>query len=125
VDAEVTKSGTLELIGHAGTQKRPQSHQQGYYFQISNTGAWTLFKSNSDGKHITLGNGSTTPLGIGYWHRLSLSLNNDKMTASVDGRGITTLKDSSYQDGQIGMGITSYDGDQFDNLSITPIGSKK
>lgn len=125
VDAALTKPGTLELIGRAGTQKRPQSHQQGYYFQISNTGAWTLFKSNSDGKHTTLVSGSVAPFDTGSWHRLSLSFNSDEITASLDEKNVTTLRDSSYQAGQIGMGITSYDADQFDNLSITPIRARR
>lgn len=125
VDAELTKPGTLELIGRAGTQKRPQSHQQGYYFQISDTGAWTFFKSNSDGKHMTLASGSTSPLGIGAWHRLSLSFDNDEITASVDKKNVTTFKDSSYQAGEIGMGIIGYDADQFDNLSITSTRTNK
>ncbi len=30
VDAELAKPGVLELIGRAGVQKRPQSHQEGY-----------------------------------------------------------------------------------------------
>ena len=42
VDAELAKPGVIELIGRAGIQKRPQSHQQGYYFQIADTGAWTI-----------------------------------------------------------------------------------
>jgi len=124
VDAELTKPGTIELIGRAGKQERPQSHQQGYYFQISNTGAWTLFKGNSDGKHTILASGSTAPFDIGSWHRLSLSLNNDKITASLDKKTVTTLKDSSYQVGQIGIGITGYDADQFHNLSIIPSRTK-
>lgn len=65
VDAELTKPGTIELISRAGNQKRPQPHQQGYYFQISNTGAWTFFKGNSDGKHTILASRSTAPFDIG------------------------------------------------------------
>ena len=119
VDAELARPGTLELIGRADMQKRPQSHQQGYYLQIADTGAWTLLKSNSDGNHTTLAAGSTAPLGTDRWHRLSLSFNDASITASVDGKNVTSLTDTSYSAGQIGLGITSYDTDQFDNLSIT------
>ena len=122
VDAELAKPGVIELIGRAGTQKRPQSHQQGYYFQILDTGAWTILKSDSHGKRTTLASGSTDAPGVGRWHRLNLSLNNETITASMDGKTISTLKDNSYQAGQIGMGITSYDTDQFDNLAITQAG---
>jgi hypothetical protein len=121
VDVEFAKLGALELIGRAGTQKRPQSHQQGYYFQIKDTGAWTIFKSDSEGAYSTLASGSTDALGTGRWHRLGLSFNNETITASLDGQNVTELKDSSYHSGQFGIGITSYDTNQFDNVSIMPI----
>ena len=120
VDAVLVKPGTLELIGRAGTQKRPQSHQQGYLLQVANTGAWTVLKSDTSGKRTTLASGASSSLGIGQWHHFSLSLKADTITALVDGQRLTALKDSSYQSGQIGLGLTGYDTDQFDNLAITP-----
>jgi len=120
VDAELAKPGVLELIGRAGVQKRPQSHQEGYYFQVSDTGAWTLLKSNSKGNRTVLSYGQGAPLGIASWHRLGLTFHNDQIAASVDGNRVTALTDSSYGAGQIGIGLIGYDTDQFDNLSITP-----
>jgi hypothetical protein len=120
VDAELAKPGVLELIGRAGLQKRPQSHQEGYYFQVSDTGAWTLLKSNSKGNRTVLSYGQGAPLGVASWHRLGLTFHNDQIMASVDGKRVTALTDSSYGAGQIGIGLTGYDTDQFDNLSITP-----
>jgi hypothetical protein len=113
------------LIGRAGTQKRPQSHQEGYYFQMSDAGAWAIFKSDADGKHTPLASGSTNAIGTGHWHRLGLSFDSDTITASLDGKRIKVLRDNSYHSGQLGMGITSYDIDQFDNLSIIQTGKKK
>lgn len=124
VDAELAKPGNLLLIGRAGTQKRPQSHQQGYYFQISDTGAWTISKENSDGVTTPLANGTVAALGIGRWHHLSLSFNNERITALVDEQKVKELTDTSYASGQVGLGLTGYDTDQFDNLSITPIKGK-
>ena len=125
VDAQLARPGTLEVIGRAGIQKRPQSHQQGYYFQIADTGVWTLLKGDSKGLRTKLAGGSMHPLGIGRWHRLGLSFNNETIGISVDGKSLTSLRDGSYQAGQIGLGLTSYDTDQFDNLAITPIRSAK
>ena len=121
VDAELVKPGALVLIGRAGTQKRPQANQQGYYFQISNTGAWTIYKNNTEDVHTNLASGSVAALGLGRWHRLGLSLNDQTITASVDGKTVTTVTDGSYRSGQVGIGITGYDTDQFDNLSILPV----
>ncbi len=103
VDAELAKPGVLELIGRAGVQKRPQSHQEGYYFQVSDTGAWTLLKSDSRGNRTVLSYGQGTPLGIATWHRLGLTFHNEQIVASVDGKRVTALTDSSYGAGQIGI----------------------
>jgi hypothetical protein len=119
-DAELKKPGTLELIGRAGTQNRPQSHQQGYYFQITDAGMWTVFKSDADGKRTVLARSATTPLGTGTWHRLALSFSGPAITASVDGKDLGVVRDSTYTAGQGGLGLTSYDTDQFDNLSFKP-----
>ena len=120
VDAVLVRPGTLELLGRAGTQKRPQSHQQGYLLQISDTGAWVLMKSDTQGKRTALGSGTAAELGVNRWHRLSLAFQGETITAFVDGKRLTSLQDNSYASGQIGLGLTSYDTDQFDNLSITP-----
>jgi hypothetical protein len=125
VDAELAGPGVIEMIGRAGIQKRPQSHQQGYYFQISDIGAWMIFKSDADGKHTTLASGSAKALGVGHWHRLSLSFNDEAITASLDGQNLAVLRDNSYHAGQLGIGINSYDIDQFDNVSILPTRMKK
>ena len=120
VDAVLAKPGNLELIGRAGTQKRPQSHQQGYLLQISDTGAWTVMKSDTSGKRMILASGISSPLRVGQWHHLGLSFKDDSITALIDGKRLTALEDNSYSSGQIGLGLTGYDTDQFDNLSITP-----
>jgi hypothetical protein len=125
VDAEFTKPGSIELIGRAGTQKRPQSHQQGYYFRVSDTGAWTVFKSDARGNQTSLGKGSIAAPGLGSWHRFGLSFHGEKISASLDGKQVFTGTDNSYFAGQIGMGIVGYDSDQFSNLSITDNPARK
>ncbi|MGI8589687.1 MAG: NEW3 domain-containing protein [Nakamurella sp.] len=119
IDAELSKPGTVELIGRAGTQNRPQSHQAGYYFQITDTGAWTIFKSDADGHRTVLARATTTALGVGKWHRLALSFSGSSITALVDRNAVGVVQDASYTAGQVGLGMTSYDQNQFDNLSIT------
>ncbi len=118
MDAEFSKPGTIELIGRAGIQKRPQSHQQGYYFQVSNTGAWVLFKSDTNGRRVTLAYGSAENLGTHRWHRLGVSLEGYTISPNIDGKPVITLSDASYSEGQVGLGVVGYVTDQFDNLSV-------
>ncbi len=120
VDAQFVKPGSVVLIGHAGVQKRPQSKQQGYYFQVASTGGWLLYKLSMNGAQTPLGSGTFTPLGVGHWAKLTLSFDGDDITGSINGRSIVEVHDDAYQTGQIGLGLTSYDLDQFDNLEITP-----
>ena len=120
VDVELAKAGTVELIGRAGTQNRPQSDQQGYYFQISNTGSWTLLRSDDQGNRTVLANASVPALGLHKWHQLGLSFAGSTITASVDGKAVVVISDSSYTAGQVGLGVVGYAVDQFDNLSVTP-----
>ncbi|MGH3601391.1 MAG: hypothetical protein ACRDQH_14150, partial [Pseudonocardiaceae bacterium] len=120
MDVELTKPGTVELIGRAGTQNRPQSDQQGYYFQISDTGSWKLLKSDDNGNRTTLAEASVPALGLHQWHTLALSFSGPVITAYVDGKAVGVVQDSSYDTGQVGFGVVGYATDQFDNLSITP-----
>ncbi|GJF32461.1 galactosylceramidase [Kitasatospora sp. NE20-6] len=119
-DVLLRGAGTTELIGRANTQKRPQSHMNAYYLRIRDTGQWWIEKMYTDGSNHTLATGTTTALGTGTWHNLSLAFQGSQITAKADGNQIGTVGDSSFQSGQAGLGIQGYRTDQFDNLSITP-----
>ncbi|MGI5460830.1 galactosylceramidase [Streptomyces sp. CA-249302] len=120
-DVYLEQPGTVELIGRAGEQQRPQSHQAGYFLRVADTGRWSVVRSDSGGRLTTLADGTTRTLGTHRWHNLSLSFSGTTITASVDGRRIGAVDDSAYSTGQIGLGVVGYQTDEFDNLSITPI----
>ena len=119
-DVLLKQAGAVELIGRAGQQSRPQSHQSGYYLRVSDAGAWSILKNDTNGVLTPLVNGTTQPLGIGRWHTLALTFNGTTITATIDDRPVGALDDSSYAAGQIGVGVVDYQTDQFDNLRITP-----
>ncbi|MET7745916.1 ricin-type beta-trefoil lectin domain protein [Streptomyces sp. NPDC005385] len=119
-DALLRSAGTTELLGRANTQQRPQSHMNAYYLRIRDTGQWWIEKMYTDGSNHTLATGTTTALGTGSWHNLSLTFQGSAISAKVDGRQIGSVTDTSFQTGQAGLGIQGYRTDQFDNLTITP-----
>jgi hypothetical protein len=119
-DVDLRQAGTVELMGRANTQNRPQSHQNAYLFRVSDTGAWSIDKSDTGGTVTTLASGSISALGTGSWHTLALTLQGSTISADVDGTQVGSVTDSSYQTGQIGIGVVGYQTDQFDNLSVTP-----
>ncbi|MBD0739150.1 ricin-type beta-trefoil lectin domain protein [Streptomyces sp. CBMA29] len=120
VDVNLQQAGTVTLLGRAGTQSRPQSHQAAYQLRISNTGAWSIAKSTSAGNLSTLTSGSHAALALNTWHTVTIGFSGDQITATLDGATLGTVNDSSYTSGQVGFGVVGYQTDQFDNLSITP-----
>ncbi len=124
IDVNMRQAGTVELLGRANTQARPQSKQAGYYLRLSNTGAWSLAKKDSAGILTTLASGGTTAPGLGTWHTLSLKFSGSTITARLGSTTLATVTDSSYATGQVGFGLVGYQTDQFDNLSVSPVASR-
>ncbi len=118
-DVDLQQAGTVELLGRAGTQNRPQSHQAAYELRVADTGAWSIAKSSAGGSVTTLASGSRTALGTHAWHTLALGFSGDRITATVDGAALGSAVDDSYSAGQVGIGVAGYQTDQFDNLSVT------
>ncbi|MEV6608819.1 ricin-type beta-trefoil lectin domain protein [Kutzneria sp. NPDC051319] len=119
-DVRLAKAGTVELMGRANAQSRPQSHQDAYYFRVSGTGAWSIVSGDTSGTLTTLASGTTTALGTNAWHTLSVTFQGSTITGSVDGHTAGTATDGRWTNGQAGIGVVGYATDQFDNLAITP-----
>jgi hypothetical protein len=119
-DVNIEQPGTVELLGRANTQARPQSHQNAYLFRVSNTGAWSIVRSDTGGTDTTLASGTRAALGTNSWHTMALSMQGATITGSIDGAAAGTATDTAFQTGQVGIGVVGYQTDQFDNLSVTP-----
>ncbi len=119
-DVDLQQSGTVELLGRANSQSRPQSHQAAYELRIGDTGAWSIAKNTSSGNLTTLASGTHAGLGLNTWHTAALGFSGDQITATLDGATLGTVNDNSYGSGQVGIGVVGYQTDQFDNLSVTP-----
>lgn len=118
-DVNLQQAGTVELLGRANTQNRPQSHQAAYLLRVSDSGAWSIVRSSAAGTLTTLASGTRSALGTHAWHTLALGFSGDQITAMADGVNLGTTNDSSYSAGQVGIGVVGYQTDQFDNLSVT------
>ena len=119
-DVDLRQAGTAEIFGRANTQARPQSDQNAYLLRVSNTGAWSIDKSDTGGTVTALASGSTSALGTGSWHTISLTMQGSTISGTVDGKQVGSVTNTAYQTGQAGLGVVGYQTDQFDNLSITP-----
>jgi Glycosyl hydrolase family 59/Ricin-type beta-trefoil lectin domain len=119
-DVDLEQAGTAEIYGRANTQDRPQSDQAAYLLRVSNTGAWSIDRSDTSGTITKLASGTTTALGTGTWHTLALTMQGSTISAKIDGNAAGSATDSTYTSGQAGIGVVGYQTDQFDNLDITP-----
>jgi hypothetical protein len=123
-DAMFEQAGAVQVMGRVGTQRGfAVSGINAYYLQVANTGAWSIVKNDTTGTLSTLTSGTHAALGLSTWHHLSVSFSGSTITAAIDGTNVGTATDSSYAAGQIGLGVGGYQTDQFDNLSVTPIGT--
>ncbi|MEW1860309.1 ricin-type beta-trefoil lectin domain protein [Streptomyces sp. NPDC088194] len=123
-DTLIRQPGAVQLLARVGNQAGfNPANIDAYYLQVSDTGAWSILRNSSSGSRTTLASGTTTALGTGTWHHLALTVNGSTLTAAVDGNTVGSASDTSYATGMVGLGTSGYQTDQFDNLTVTPVGS--
>jgi hypothetical protein len=119
-DAYLAQSGSVELLGRVNTQGTNNNGLNAYHFRISDTGAWSIVRSDTAWNFTTLASGTTTAPGLNSWHTLSFKMQGSTLTATIDGRTLGSATDSAFTAGQAGLGVTGYQTDQFDNFALAP-----
>ena len=120
-DTMLVQPGAVRLMGRVGTvQPFHPSGIKAYYLQVSDTGAWSIARNNTNGTLTTLKRGTAAAVGTNSWHHLALSFSGSTITAAIDGTVVGRVTDSSYPAGMVGLGVDGYQTDEFDNLSVTP-----
>jgi hypothetical protein len=119
-DVLLESAGFVELIGRAGTQAafNPPGLNS-YRLRISNTGAWSIRRTNTSAQVSTLASGTAAALGTNTWHTISLAFNGSTITARLDGATLGTATDSTFPAGQVGFASGWNYQTQFDNLAVT------
>ncbi|MHC3474464.1 RICIN domain-containing protein [Streptomyces sp. 7R007] len=112
-------AGYTELIGRATWQHSfgPEG-LDAYYLRVSDTGAWSIQRNNTDDTFVTLASGTVTALGTNSWNNLRLGFYGDTISAWIDGVKAGSVHGSTYSAGQAGIGNSQGETGQFDNLSI-------
>jgi Glycosyl hydrolase family 59 len=109
----------------------------GYVFNVSATGSWSLTR-NANPEPGLPATGCTSgptltevlvsghlarPLELRHWHRLSLSMSGDTITASVDGVVVADLTDPTWASGLAGLEAGAFTSAwphvQYSHLSVT------
>ncbi|WP_432168632.1 ricin-type beta-trefoil lectin domain protein [Streptomyces sp. bgisy031] len=119
-DALFSEKGTVELLGRVGQQGRNNNGLNAYHLRVGDDGTWSIDKSDTTWKFTKLTGGRTGKLGLNKWHKVAFTLQDTKLTASVDGKELGSVTDYSLSGGQAGLGVTGYQTQQFDNFALTP-----
>ena len=83
----------------------------GYCFRLFGDGRWELTTARK-----VLAHGTTTAPGAS-WHKLALRCVGDQIVATLDGKPLADLRDSTYQRGLVGI-TSRFHPARFDNLHI-------
>src|SRR3954453_11557439 len=119
-DTMLEKSGFVEVLGRVGAQEL--NHPlwvNAYHLRVSDSGAWSIYRSNTSGQNTTLRSGNTASLGTNRWHTVALGFSGSTITATVDGTSVGSVSDSTFGSGVAGIGTSQGETAQFDNLAIT------
>ena len=124
VDALMSQSGAVQLLGRVGTQHPFNvAGIDEYYLQLSDTGAWSIVKNDYNGDLTTLASGTVTAPGTGTWSQLALTFDGSTITATINGTTVGSVTDTTYGQGQVGLGVDGWQTDEFSDLSVTPVDS--
>ncbi|SCF27355.1 RICIN domain-containing protein [Micromonospora mirobrigensis] len=121
-DTLLEQAGYTEIIGRAGTQHAfGPAGLNAYYLRLSNTGAWSLLRNNTDNAMVAIRSGTVAAPGTNTWHNLALTFSGSTITAQIDGATVGTATDATWATGQVGLGTSQGETAQFDNLSVTAV----
>ncbi len=95
----------------------------GYFLQISNTGAWLLFRRASNEMETNLDSGTVQNFQASAWHQMRLVCSGANIEAWIDGIRVGSVTDNTYPVGMVGLGTFAGVTAQFDNFSVTPPGT--
>lgn len=96
-----------------------------YEFNVANNGLYTILRyEGSTGEFTTLYSGGVANLKTGKaTNDYTIICQGDRLTLGVNGTEIRTVKDSQFDDGQLGISVSSFDGIpvlvQFDYAEIS------
>jgi hypothetical protein len=112
-DVLFEQAGYAKLIGRLTGVNVNSGDLSAYQFYVGSTGNWILCHGNSD----VLSSGSAS-FSANSWHTLTLIFNGSQIQGLIDGALVTTVTDTSFPNGMVGLGVQTWTNVQFDNFRI-------
>jgi galactosylceramidase len=88
----------------------------GYILRVKPDGGWELLSAQFKKPVVTLAAG-VAGLDRSQWHRLQLRFRGAEIVASLDGKPLATVDNSTHTHGMFALG-TEWNRIQFDNLEV-------
>jgi len=88
----------------------------GYILRVARDGAWDLLSAAYKAPVRTLASGKIT---VGGWFHLGLAFHRDLITATINGKRLTSVHHSTHKSGMFAIG-TDWGRAQFDDLTVEP-----
>jgi hypothetical protein len=127
-DVLIEQQGSVEIVGRYSARDPSQlSHYAGYALAVNDGGGWAILRCDTNGNRSTLQSGNVAQLAVNTWHTITLQLLGSSLIARIDGAQVGSANDSTYGAGQAGVAAglwsSSWINAQFDNFSVTPLGT--
>jgi hypothetical protein len=88
----------------------------GYILQVRRDGAWSLLSTSYNVPVRNLASGTVSARSV--WDQLALAFRGDQITATISGKQVASVHDSTHKTGMFAVG-TDWGLAQFDNLKVT------
>jgi hypothetical protein len=131
-DVMVPQAGSAGLIGRYRAVAASKGTFDGYVFDVSTDGTYSLTVNNGGTaadtrsgqqqlaapRRTVLASGHVR-FAAGEWHTLSMSVSGTAITASVDGTQVASATDTTLTDGMPGLEVGGWYPAYFSNLTVT------
>ncbi|MET8629141.1 RICIN domain-containing protein [Kitasatospora sp. NPDC004669] len=118
-DVDLEQASTsAELLGRIDHVDHDRS---ACHLKIDDTGAWSLFTEDRSAAVTVLASGSYPGAGAGTWHNLTLAMQGQTITASIDHNQVASVADAAHHTGQLGLGVGGFQHVDFANTTVTPL----
>ena len=118
-DALATTSNEIAIMGRIDSANVFSDGKalwpSGYVLELRKGGAWTLLSTAYKAPTRTLASGSAPMAG---WSRLALVFQGDQITATINGKQVASVHDSTHKAGMFALG-TDWGRAQFDNVKTS------
>ena len=120
-DVRIENQGSAMILGRINSADVFRNGEarlpSGYVLRLHDDGIWELLSCAYGKVTRTLAQGQTPPVA-GQWHNLQLRFAGPLITASLDGKPVASVRDSTHAHGMFGIG-SEWNRAQFDNLAVT------